>query len=447
MDSAFPLYGHSDGDGDIDGDMAHTVDDITPTSKESRRRPRSPSPTFSPSPLAVPACSNPTLFGTSFLSGQGHVGRQATSLNRLPKGAIRPRKASIAERRSGTHGLPPRIQISSAAHAGLLSATSLPASVAAPHSLVSDQSPVRHHPTLQQHQSDVFSTLLQPPDFERGSAPINIPARQKNTSRPTTPLTAREEKAGFEFPFHDITPKKSQISQSLRPTYHQHKRPERNCNHNLTPPRRQDSDGAPTVLYSEQTLLLSTSSSSLSPTTMPSTLPSPKQQNVQHIPGQKLKLPTLPRFHPANYQSPSSSSQTTPTKLRMTPLSRRPRSPMAHNRQTSDAQQRLYQYQREVIKNASRVATLNAPQTIDKPPTPQILPCGSPGTGPATPLMLEDSEDYMTGGLRRSSSAFQEDVGRDAVDRMIHNEHQRGSSMGMHSPRSSPAVSPAGGPY
>ena len=416
-------------------------------SKEScRRRPSSPPPpppSPSPSP-ATPTCSNPTIPGTGVPSSPGDAGRQATSPICLPQDAIRPRKASIAERRSGTHGLPPRIQISSAAHVSLPFVTSLPASVAAPHSSVSDQCAARRPPTLEERQPDVLSTPHLPPESER-SAPIDIPARQKNTSRPTTPLTAREEKAGFEFPFHNITTKKPQISQSLRPTYQHHKRPERNCNYNLTPPHKQASNGTSSAIHTE---LTSSSDAPLSPTMMNPTLPRSKHhQSAQRASGQNLKLPTLPRFHPANYQSPGSSSFTTPTKPRMAQLSRPPRSPVAHNRQVSDAQQKLHQYQREVIRNASRAASVNTPQSIEKPPTPQILPCGSPGTGPATPLMLEDSEDYMTGGLRSSSSGFQGNTGRDAVDRMIHNEHQRGNNMGMHSPRGSPAVSPAGGSY
>ena len=415
------------------------MDVATCTLKETCHRP--PSIISSPPPLAptIPTWSNPTLFGTSVPSSHAYASWQATSSTRLPQDAIRPRKASIAERRSGTHGLPPRIQTSSAAHASLLSATSLPVPVAAPHSSVSDPCPTRHHSALEQHQPGIVSTPHQPPEFEQSSAPIDIPARQKDTSRPTTPLTAREDKGGFQFPFHNITPKEPQISQSLRPTYQHNKRPERNCNYNLTSPQRQVSDGVSSLI--ERT---PSPYAPLSPTIMNSTL-SPSAKRAQRAPpAQNLKLPTLPRFHPANYQSTGNGSlSTTPVKPRITPLSRPPRSPVAHNRQVSDAQQKLYQYQREVIRNASRVASLISPQTVEKPPTPQILPCGSPGTGPATPLMLEDSSDYMMGGFRSSSPNYQGSPSRDAVDRMIHEENQRGNRA-LHSPRS-PAVSPAGG--
>lgn len=107
---------------------------------------------------------------------------------------------------------------------------------------------------------------------------------------------------------------------------------------------------------------------------------------------------------------------------------------------------KLHHYQRELVASATR-ASLVDPATgkIETPPPPSIKPCGSPGTGPATPLMLEDSVDYLTARVRDSQSNFAGGSPRELVDMYIREETERGLHPGLGSQGSSPAVSPAGG--
>ncbi|KAL9114187.1 MAG: hypothetical protein Q9187_007520 [Circinaria calcarea] len=330
--------------------------------------------------------------------------------------ALRPRKISLAERRSGTHDPLPQIDVVRPA--------------------LFDVDPRRHE--QQGHvriSADVAPGIL----LER-STPIAIPARPKdNLSRPTTPLTARDERSGYWFPFDDITPKRPQISQSLRPTYQHHRAPpDRSSNLNLSPSRKQ--------YISRSAATMSTHpynpSSPLSPTMSTAPFSSSSQCDSQRAPAHSLHIPTLPRFHPAKYQSPNSSSINSPNRARQASYDRPPRSPQLSHRQFSDAQQKVHQYQREIIANATRMSSIVAPIPAKpkKPKTPLLLPCGSPGTGPATPLTLGDTDDYMLAGLERSQSAFGD---KELVDKLIREEHDRIS--GLHSGRSSPAISPAGG--
>ncbi|MCJ1474424.1 hypothetical protein MMC13_003082 [Lambiella insularis] len=150
----------------------------------------------------------------------------------------------------------------------------------------------------------------------------------------------------------------------------------------------------------------------------------------------------LPRFHPAVYQSPTTDSASKITSVRDVPGNRPPRSPRSpqlHKREVSDAQQKLKQYQREIIANATRTSALfAAPERSATPKAPHITPLCSPG--PATPLTLEDQGDYMTAGGRRLRQGSQPEL----IDNMIRGEIERG--MGVRSGSTSPAVSPAGGP-
>lgn len=326
-----------------------------------------------------------------------------------------PRKLSLAERRAGTHGPLPQIEVV--------------------HPAVFDVDPRQQQWRLQ------ISPKVPPWILPEHSTPIAIPLRPKNnTSRPTTPLTARGESSGHYFPFDDITPKKPQISQSLRPSYQHHKKaqPDRSSNLDLTPSRKQYmSRSAATISTHPRT-----PSSPLSPTMPTAPYSSTSQGDSRRTPPQNLQIPSLPRFHPANYQSSRFTSANTPNTTRPPSRDCPPRSPRVQHRQFSDAQQKVHQYQREVIANATRMSSVVSPVSakVKKPVTPLLLPCGSPGTGPATPMTLADTGDYMLAGLDRSQSGFGD---KDLVDRLIHEEHDRIS--GMHSGRSSPAISPAGG--
>ncbi|MCJ1286439.1 hypothetical protein MMC26_005784 [Xylographa opegraphella] len=314
------------------------------------------------------------------------------------------------------------------------------------------------HALNQPHLGDLTppTAPLTPPP----SLPIAIPLpRHENTSRPTTPLTAREDKGGTYFPFFETTPKRPQISQSLRPSY---QRPRSRGSHDFVPstphkqylskernfpPRPEAVLGTSSQSNSMPSERMYTPSSPLSPTMASSSsvlAPAGPRTPASGRRGKDLQLPPLPlpRFHPLNYAIPEAEQKN--TILRTATINRPPRSPQLHHRQLSNAQQKLKSYQRELLTNASRASLAasmasSGPDGKETPKAPSLLPRGSPG--PATPLMLEDGGDYMTGGGH--GLMLGEGSPREHVDKLIRYENER--RMGFHSGTSSPAVSPAGG--
>jgi hypothetical protein len=155
--------------------------------------------------------------------------------------------------------------------------------------------------------------------------------------------------------------------------------------------------------------------------------PSPRAMHSRHGNGSRranthsLKLPSLPRFHPANYPSTHSSMQSTPDEGGANP----PVSPRAHQRMYSDAQKHLLMYQQQSV--AARTVGEN------KPVSPRLAPLGSPG--PVTPLELEQKEGYLLAGASQSGTAAPADL----VERLIREESRRNnarSSQANNGPRS-----------
>lgn len=130
-----------------------------------------------------------------------------------------------------------------------------------------------------------------------------------------------------------------------------------------------------------------------------------------------LKLPSLPRFHPANFSSQNSSFAATPTSSGSSPQP--PMSPRSQQRQYSEAQKQLYAYQRELLANAGKLPT-KAPAA--KPVSPRLLPAGSPG--PVTPLELEAEQagGYLLAGR---SSGPNDQTQREYVEKLIREEAAR----------------------
>lgn len=132
-----------------------------------------------------------------------------------------------------------------------------------------------------------------------------------------------------------------------------------------------------------------------------------------------LKLPSLPRFHPANFPSSQASSYTT------TPASginspQPPMSPRSQQRQYSDAQKQLYVYQREMLAAAGGKTYGKSAST--RPDSPRLIPAGSPG--PVTPLELENGAagGYLMAGASPTAS---EAAQRDFVEKLIREEAAR----------------------
>lgn len=158
--------------------------------------------------------------------------------------------------------------------------------------------------------------------------------------------------------------------------------------------------------------------------------PSPRQMHARNAGSSQrrahnvsLKLPALPRFHPANFPSGNSSLQVTPDGV-ASPHG--PLSPRAHQRMLSDAQKHLYAYQREMVS----VARASSPGRGDKPTSPKLAPLGSPG--PVTPLELEGDGGYLVAGAR--SSGKDASSGPDElIESLIREEARRRQKPG-HSP-------------
>lgn len=307
--------------------------------------------------------------------------------------------------------------------------------------------------------------------LEQTTKPIEIPTvnplhRRDPISRPTTPLTAREEKAGHEFPWHDTSPLRPTptISQSLRPNYSFQRQSERKpkegspqkqqlvsrtslrTQEDVTTRKYNVSSTTSTRMHTENATSLYTPSSPLSPAMTSSTLPSPSRRGIARRTAQPLQLPALPRYHPSNYEratpSPSLSSNTSRPS---TTYRSSARSPQPHQRQLSDAQYKLHQYQRDIITTATRQSRPTAPSTngTTRPVSPRLNPLGSPG--PVTPMMLEEQTDYLLAGAASrglSSGSFGEAGQRDLVERLVRAAGEPGSL--ARSGSSSP-VSPAGG--
>ena len=274
------------------------------------------------------------------------------------------------------------------------------------------------------------------------SSPIPIPSRKRNTSRPTTPLTARAEPGNFFPSDYYITPRKSLFPGSGRGEYHLEDRSPAN-----------DIEQSPTLAYSVpikstgmrrgQTTPMYTPTSPLSPTMPAPPVPSAQQAHSntrRTAPGPNLRLTSLPRFHPANFPSNDSASSSSIT----SPRNSRPPSSQYPQRPLSEAQFKLQQYQRDLVANATRVSRAPISPTVGvKPSPPRLHPLGSPG--PVTPMMLEGQGDYLiagAGGSNHESSPVKD--GREMVEKMIQQENERRNYPGREE-RISPAVSPAGG--
>ncbi|CAG5164923.1 uncharacterized protein ALTATR162_LOCUS6724 [Alternaria atra] len=146
-------------------------------------------------------------------------------------------------------------------------------------------------------------------------------------------------------------------------------------------------------------------SSPLSPRSQPLDIPSqarrrpalnPRQPS-NNGPAAHLRLPSLPRFHPANYASSQGSSQAnTPVAGPDSPNS--PASPRSSNRQY-EVQRQMYLYQQQLLANTTRQHRGFGP----KPTSPRLEPLASPGV--VTPLELEeDAGGYLTAGVSRAEA-------------------------------------------
>jgi len=128
-----------------------------------------------------------------------------------------------------------------------------------------------------------------------------------------------------------------------------------------------------------------------------------------------LRLSSLPRFHPANYNSSNSSMANTPSGSNLTS----PTSSSLSPRRFFDPEQRqLSYYHQHLLAQSTMTNGVSGGNT--KPASPKLAPlAGSPG--PVTPLEL-DGESYLTAGGTGSKSPL-------SVDTIIAKESKRRGEM------------------
>ncbi|KAI9701375.1 MAG: hypothetical protein M1820_006466 [Bogoriella megaspora] len=144
-----------------------------------------------------------------------------------------------------------------------------------------------------------------------------------------------------------------------------------------------------------------------------------------------LRLPSLPRFHPANFPSSQHVSAGSTPSTGVNGL-QPPVSPRQNHRQYSDVQKQLYAYQKDIIATAMRTSQATTPNGLsNKPDSPRLEPLGSPG--PVTPLMLEEQAGYLVAGVRAPDG--QEAPQDEVVESFIRAEARRREEM---SPRQQP---------
>ncbi|KAI4203688.1 MAG: hypothetical protein LQ350_001689 [Teloschistes chrysophthalmus] len=278
------------------------------------------------------------------------------------------------------------------------------------------------------------SVIQHPPTL-----PIDIPIRKKQPSRPTTPLTGRERRSFFPHTLTDsrtpptnpnlkgATPSPDSQSQSS-PSQSSQSEQEPFATSPINPRSMRNHRGGALPGY--------TPTSPLSPTRQARAIP-PQQETPRRLSkhldirhSTPLTIPSLPPYHPANYESQKGSPQTS-----------RPSS-SSYGHQLSDAQKKLQRHQRELVVNATRTVDHSSAMTpMRRPSSPRLDPLSSPG--PITPLALEEQTDYFLGGPNARTSAVKGNERRDMAERLIGIERDRirhPDSAERHSPAVSPAA-------
>lgn len=138
--------------------------------------------------------------------------------------------------------------------------------------------------------------------------------------------------------------------------------------------------------------------------------------NARRPQSHTLHLPSLPRFHPANFPSAHNSTHSTPDGASMTSSPQPPMSPRSRQRMYTDVQKQLYFSQRETLS-----ARVTSSDQAGKPISPRLHPLGSPG--PVTPLELGGDEGYLTGGAR--SAPNDTTTPEELVENLIRQENRR----------------------
>ncbi|OJJ42867.1 hypothetical protein ASPZODRAFT_1278953 [Penicilliopsis zonata CBS 506.65] len=154
-------------------------------------------------------------------------------------------------------------------------------------------------------------------------------------------------------------------------------------------------------MHSHSPLLMSPSHSPSSP--RPSPPPSlPHARSSTKSPA--FHLGTLPRFHPAVYQSASTSTATTINPVNKQQQQQQPPSSPRQSRQLVAPAAATYRTSatsyREWVESITLPRTPSGPRSLS-PSAPRLDPLRSPG--PVTPLALEEAGNYLAAGDHSSS--------------------------------------------
>ncbi|KAL8778642.1 MAG: hypothetical protein Q9213_007332 [Squamulea squamosa] len=259
---------------------------------------------------------------------------------------------------------------------------------------------------------------------DRRSAPIEIPVCKPPTSQPVTPLTgrAREKSFGYFFPpspKYSHGPPDNSKCKSSTPSPDSRSQSSRHSDREqfiLSPINRSnmkgDRGGAAPFYTPSSPLSPTMPDQSVPATRKPTARPSFSSQQGRRQPA-PLAIPSLPVFHPANYESRNAS-----------PRSSRPSS-SSHGPQISDAQKKFQEYQRDLVASYTRNAVRNTGKgPVPQPSSPRLDPLNNPG--PITPLTLEGQSDYFVAGSRTASTpASKGNERREIVERLIGLERER----------------------
>ncbi|RAL14305.1 uncharacterized protein BO97DRAFT_340737, partial [Aspergillus homomorphus CBS 101889] len=290
------------------------------------------------------------------------------------------------------HGHPTRVSLSSLEE---LTATSSTYSPPSPQSPVSDTTDYLAGLNLNQS----------------ASRPIPIPKRSHiihDQDFPVTPLTGRFDK-GYYFAHREQVPDRSRE----KPTHRRHSRPVHRPHFSESSRMRSDSS---TLYAPVATPSMSSAGRPLSPQ------PSRARGGNSSKSAPAFHLGSLPRFHPAVYQS-SGTSQT----LSAQPPS--PRQSRQHGyRASASSRETMWQY-RDRVDGNFLVKAPSRPLS-PSPSAPRLDPLRSPG--PVTPLALEDAGGYLGSGTTSADLTARDShysgPAPDVVDRLIAREAERARS-------------------
>lgn len=204
-------------------------------------------------------------------------------------------------------------------------------------------------------------TLLASGPRNTGTAPVNLPARADDGD--LTPLTGRPSRESY-FPDSSSNQSINVIDQLIDDLVRTDLGPTRPSSPSVEFDGLPGAFGEPgeSLITMNRHLLVSRPSS-----------PHQPGHRLRRL-GRNVEAPSLGRFHPAYYESPSPSG----------------------NHRSGFGRSRALRMSGDTDPLWDFLPGLQSPRLVIRPSSPTLRPTGSPG--PVTPLMLEEQDDYLAGG-------------------------------------------------